>query len=97
MLDRSCPKCRHWRMYDLANYHEDDINDSPSHDGWGSPSWGYHFASPVYLIGWLVNVFRGTASVEVKRAKLRKLREEVLPRAPKTIVCPKCFDVIERF
>jgi hypothetical protein len=94
--NRACPKCRHWRMYALANFHEDDINDSPAHDGWGEPSW-FHSINWLYYFGWLVNIFRGAAGVQNKRAKLRKLRAEVLPRAPKTLVCPQCFEVIERF
>ena len=84
-------------MYDLANFHEDDVNDSPSQEGWGSPSWYGGGINWFYFIGWLVNISRSAHSVESRRAKLRKLREEVLPRAPKTIVCPQCFEVIERF
>jgi hypothetical protein len=83
-------------MYALKNYTEDDINDQPSHDGWGSPSWGFSI-NWLYLVGWLFNMGRGAASVESKRAKLRKLRTEVLPRAPETLVCPQCFEIIERF
>lgn len=94
--NRACPGCRHWRMYELSNFHEDDINDAPSHDGWGEPTW-FHSINWLYYFGWLVNMFGGAASVQKKRAKLRKLRAEVLPRAPKTLVCPKCFEVIERF
>lgn len=82
-------------MYQLSNFQEDDINDTPSHDGWGSPTW-FHSINWLYFIGWLVNIGRGAATVEVKRAKLRKLRAEVLPRAKNTLVCPKCFEYIER-
>lgn len=96
MSSRSCPKCGHWRMYALKNYHEDDINDAPQHEGWGSPTWGLSI-NWLYFLGWLNNIGRGAASVESKRAKLRKLRAEVLPRAPETIVCPQCFTTIERF
>lgn len=83
-------------MYDLANFHEDDVNESPVQEGWGSPSWFYSI-NWFYYLGWLINIFRSSGSVAAKRAKLRKIRKDVLPRAPKSIICPKCFEVIERF
>lgn len=96
MKNRRCPACGHWRMYDLSNYYEEDINGSPVQEGWGSPSWFFE-VNWFYYLGWLVNTLRGSAGVASRRAKLRRIRKEVLPRAPKSIICPNCFEVIERF
>jgi hypothetical protein len=83
-------------MYQLSNFQEDDINDSPTHEDWGSPAWGRSI-NWLYFLGWLFNMGRGAATVDSKRTKLRNLREGVLPRAPNTLICPQCFTTIERF
>ena len=89
--NRPCAKCGHWRMYLLKNFVESDINASPTSEGFGAR------INLLHIITALINAGRGAASVDAKRAKLRKLRAETLPRAPNTLVCPNCMEAVERF
>ena len=63
-------------MYSLKTFQVEDINDTPSHDGWGQPSGLFPFMNWIFVAGWLFNSGRGAASVESKRAKLKKMRAQ---------------------
>ncbi len=90
-VTKSCPKCGYWRMFELQNYREEDVNESPTVAVYGKR------IDLLFMVVWLANLFGGKAKVARKRKRVRELREQVLPRATKSLICPQCLEVLERF
>lgn len=97
----SCPNCQHGNMMPLARFFETDVNESPTVDAIMPNKFGARFFPGLSLFlmisSWLGNLFYGKAKVAKGRAKVRKAREEILPRAPNSAICPNCYEVLERF
>ena len=77
-------------MYALERFTEDDVNESPTIEGYGSRM------TRLYLIVWLFNLVGDKFKVARRRRRVRELRAEVLPRAPGSLICPSCLAFLER-
>jgi hypothetical protein len=87
-------------MYPLKRFYEDDVHDNPMSTGNSVhkviarffPLW-----SLVYMVGTtLGSVIYGKARQAKGRAKVRAARETILPRSPESLICPNCYEVLER-
>jgi len=96
----SCPNCGHGSMMPLSRFLESDVNVSPSIDASVAPigiARLIPFWSLIYTLGtWAGNLFFGQAKVAAGRAKVRKAREEILPRSLNSVICPNCYETLER-
>ncbi len=87
-------------MYPLIRFHEDDVNESPTVDSFVPnraaaqffPGWSLI----LMLTTWMGSLLFGKAKLANARAKIKKAREEVLPRSPDSVICPNCYEVVER-
>jgi hypothetical protein len=96
-----CPVCDYHPLFALANYLETDVNDKPTTDYYVPDShWSHTFPLGVLIIQMstaIGNLLWGKAKVAKGRAKVRRARAEVLPRSPKSLICPHCYEVLEKF
>ena len=87
-------------MFSLAQFHEADVRGNPTaeatvpsrEDAWFAPGW----SALVITVSWLANLTWDKGRVERGRAKVRKARAETLPRCPQAVICPNCYEVLER-
>jgi hypothetical protein len=88
-------------MMPLARFYETDVNESPTADAIMPNRVGARLFPGLSLIlmltSWLGNIFYGKAKVAQGKAKVKKAREEILPRAPNSAICANCYEVLERF
>ena len=88
-------------MMPLANFHETDVNESATVDAIAPSRYGAFFFPGLSLIvmmtSWFTNLFYGKAKVAQGKAKVKKAREEILPRSPNSAICANCYEVLERF
>jgi hypothetical protein len=99
-LSPSCPNCGYYTMLPLKRFFEDDVHDNPSASGQGVNR-GFAAAAPgcsfFFMAGTtLWAIFFGKARQARGRAKVREARELILPRSPESLICPNCFEVLER-
>jgi len=97
----SCPNCNHGTMMPLARFLESDVNASPTVDSFQSTNRSLGLMIPgtivfLMLSSWLSNLFLGEAKLVKARAKVKKARENILPRSPNAAICPNCYEVLER-
>lgn len=83
-----CPKCDGYllplRDYEIKSSSEDhDFNDA---GGW--LLWGIWSPVANFLDEWI--------TVKARRKRLDKIKAEVLPQFPQSLVCPKCLYVAQR-
>lgn len=78
-----------------------DGTSSADADSFGSGSSGgfrdfllYSFAY-VFTIGLLMEIGKGARGLWRNR-RVKKLRDEVLPRFPKSLMCPLCHEIVRR-
>lgn len=97
----SCPNCNHGSMMPLDRFLESDVNENPTVDSFVPDRAAARFLPGASLVlmftTWLGNLFYGKAKVAKGRAKVRKAREEILPRSPNSVICPNCYETLERF
>ena len=96
----SCPHCQHGSMFALARFYETDVNENPTVDAI-VPSRAGALLFPgvsviIMMISWLGNLTWDKSKVAAGRAKVRKARAEILPRCPQAVICPNCYEVLER-
>lgn len=96
----SCPNCGHGNMMPLARFMESDVNESPTVDSFVPNKFGARFFpgwSLFFMVTtWFGSLFWGKAKVAKGRAKVRKAREDILPRSPNSAICPNCYETLER-
>lgn len=86
-------------MHMLASFQVDDVVESPTVDAAVMGS-GWMRLMPrmgllVILVSWFYNLFHGKAVVAKAKAKVKLAREQILPRSPKSQICPECYEVLE--
>lgn len=96
----SCPNCEHGSMFPLVRFFETDVNENPTADAimpnkMGAQLFpGLSFA--IMMISWIGGMTWDKNRVVRGRIMVRKARAEVLPHNPQAVICPKCFEVLER-
>ena len=84
-----CPKCRNVTVA-LADYEISDAAEGPTLNA---------DTTDFLLFGWwayVVNYFAEMFSLGGRKTKLAKLKTDVLPAYPKSLICPACLHVIKR-
>ena len=96
----SCPACEHGSMFPLARFYESDVNESPTIDSFVPGRAIARFFPGMSLVlmltTWIGALLFGKARVAKGRAKVARARAEILPRSPNAVICPNCFEVLER-
>ena len=96
----SCPKCGHGSMFPLVRFYETDVNDNPTAGAVMPTRAGAMFfpglSFAIMMISWIGGLTWDKGRVTRGRAKVKKAREEILPRSPQSVICPKCWEVLER-
>jgi len=85
----TCPSC-HGFMMPLGKYEIQKLSEGPTV---GAEPWEF------YLYGWMAFVYNyiyDAMTFKERKAKLSKLKDEVLPQFPNSQVCPQCLQVIKR-
>ena len=97
----SCPKCDHGKMYPLVRFYETDVNENPTADAVMPNALGARMfpglSLVIMLVSWLGGMSWDKGKVAKGRARVKKAREEILPRCPQAVICPRCQEVLERF
>ena len=86
-------------MYPLARFFEDDVNESATVDHYETSRYSWVPARLQFMLmiaSWFWNLFFGKAKVAKGKTKVRAARETVLPRSPNSLICPNCYEVLER-
>lgn len=95
-----CPVCNAPTMYPLARFYEDDVNEKAYTDTYvPHRAFGCFFPGTslvIMFVSWLISLVGGKSGIKANRAKVRAAREQILPRAPRSFICPSCFHVEER-
>ena len=84
-----CPKCRN------VTVRLDDYQISEAAEG---PALGADWIE-FLIFGWVIfvaNYIMELFSFGGRKSKLAKLKAEILPNFPNSLVCPRCLHVIER-
>ncbi len=85
-------------MIKLEGFDGTSSADADSFDRRSSYSSGdadWYFLVYEFTIGLLVEIWKGVRGLWRKR-RVRKLREEILPRFPKSLICPLCHEIARR-
>ncbi len=98
----SCPNCVHGSMMPLARFMESDVNEAPTVEASVAnigiarifPFWSLVYTAATWLSNLLFDW--GKARLANGRAKVKKAREEILPRSPDSVICPNCYETLER-
>ena len=97
----SCPACGHGSMFPLVRFYETDVNENPTADAIMPNKMGARLfpglSFAIMMITWLGGMSWDKGRVARGRAKVRKAREEILPRCPQAVICARCQEVVERF
>ena len=87
-------------MYPLERFYEDDVNESATVDSFtpnrAAASFFPGWSLILMVTTWLGSVAFGKAKVAKGKAKVRQARAEILPRSPTSLICPNCYEVLER-
>lgn len=88
-------------MMPLDRFLESDVNSSPTVDSYQNDNRtaGLMFPGTILALmfwSWLGNLLWGEAKAAKGRAKVRKAREVILPRSPNAVICPGCYETLER-
>lgn len=81
-------------MLELKDFEGVSSNDAPgfggkdAHDFWFWGWWAIMHDIAVEIWNALRSVWR--------RHKVKKLRQEILPRFPNTLICPQCLNVVKK-
>jgi len=83
-----CPECHQW-MLPLEEY-ELPVSETPTIECeiWEFLLWGWM----AFVYNYLYDVF----TIKGRREKLARLKAEVLPVNPKSLVCPACLHVVRK-
>jgi hypothetical protein len=85
----ACPECRSW-MLPLSKY---EIQKSSASPTVGAEPWEF------FLWGWwafVYNFIYDLATYEGRKRKLAQQKQEILPKFPNSLVCPRCLHVVKR-
>ena len=96
----SCPNCEHGSMFPLVRFYESDVNENPTADAIMPNKLGARLfpglSFAIMMISWIGGLTWDKNRVMRGRLKVRKARAEVLPRSPQAVICPNCYEVLER-
>lgn len=96
----SCPHCEHGSMFPLVRFLESDVNENPTADAIMPNKMGARLfpglSFAIMMISWIGGITWDKNRVARGRIKVRKARAEVLPRSPQAVICPNCYEVLER-
>ena len=96
----SCPACEHGTMFPLVRFFESDVNENPTADAIMPNKMGARLfpglSFVVMMVSWIGNLTWDKNRVMRGRLKVRKARTEVLPHNPQAVICPNCYEVLER-
>ncbi len=84
-----CSQCQSW-MLPLADFEIQKSSESP---GVGAEPWEF------LLWGWwafVINYFTDLFTYQSRIQKLAAYKQQVLPVAPNSLVCPRCLHVTRR-
>ncbi len=87
-------------MYPLVRFFESDVNENPTIDSFVPGRAVARFFPGMSFVlmvtTWVGSLLYGKARVAKGRAKVAAARRDVLPRSPNAVICPNCFEVLER-
>ena len=96
----SCPNCEHGSMFPLVRFYETDVHDNPTADAIMPNKMGARLfpgiSFAIMMISWIGGLTWDKNRVARGRIKVRKARAEVLPHNPQAVICPNCYEVLER-
>ena len=96
----SCPACEHGSMFPLVRFFETDVHDNPTADAIMPNKMGARLfpgiSFAIMMISWIGGMTWDKGRVTRGRLKVRKARAEILPRSPQAVICPECYEVLER-
>ncbi len=88
-------------MFPLVRFFETDVNENPTADAIMPNKMGARLfpgiSFAIMMISWIGSMTWDKNRVARGRSKVRKARAEVLPRCPQAVICPQCYEVLERF
>jgi hypothetical protein len=89
----ACPECRGWTVA-LDKYELHPASESPDVDfeWYELLLWGW----TVYVYYCIYNYIYELFIYKHRQKKLARLKQEILPTYPRSLICPKCFHVIKR-
>jgi hypothetical protein len=84
----TCSEC-HAFMLPLRDY-EVQKSESPAVEAelWEFLLWGWW--------AFVVNYFHGATTYKSRQSKLAQAKQAVLPRFPRSLVCPRCLHIVQR-
>lgn len=84
-----CPHC-HSPMVPLRAHEVNKSSESPAVEAelWEFLLWGW--------IAFAVNFAHGLVTYASRKRKLATLKRDVLPRFPRSLICPRCFYITRR-
>ena len=87
-------------MLPLVRFFESDVNEKPTIDSFVPGRAIARFFPGMSLVlmvtTWVSALLFGKARVAKGRAKVARARAEILPRSPNAVICPNCYEVLER-
>ena len=96
----SCPACEHGSMFPLVRFFESDVNENPTADAIMPSKMGARLfpglSFAIMMISWIGGITWDKNRVARGRIKVRRARAEVLPHNPQAVICPNCYEVLER-
>jgi hypothetical protein len=96
---RRCSECGYFPLGPLSKFSPEDINSSATVDSY-VPSSGVSLLFPLFslfaiVVSWFGKVALDETKTRNARAKVIRAHQEVLPRSPNSLICPRCYDVLE--
>lgn len=87
-------------MFPLVRFFESDVHEKPTIDSF-TPTRPFARLFPgmsfvLMVTTWVGSLLYGKARVAKGRAKVAAARKDILPRSPNAVICPNCFEVLER-
>ncbi len=87
-------------MFPLVRFYETDVNESPTADAIMPNKMGARLfpglSFAIMMISWIGGMTWDKGRVARGRLKVRRARAEILPRCPQAVICPNCYEVLER-
>ncbi len=96
---RRCTECGYFPVEPLAKFRVEDINSSATVDSY-TPSAGAALLLPflslfAMMLSWFGKVAIDEAKTKNARSKVMRAQQEMLPRSPNSLICPRCYDILE--
>lgn len=88
-----CPHC-HYPMLKLANF--EGVSSRDAQGFHGKDNHDYSFWGWWAIVDELLSGMWNGLTTWRRRRQVKKLRDEVLPQFPKSLICPHCLQVVRR-